>query len=75
MLQESEGSGRLVFNAQRICERSGADLARSSFPTYGKVLTRITTVRKLVTNYETYVAYEIETVVSSRLHFNYFNAV
>lgn len=65
MLEESEMSGRLVFNIDKVSTASDFDAAPPSLPATGEVCARITGVRKLVTNYETYIVYEIETVVST----------
>ncbi|KAL5966309.1 Sorting nexin-30 [Taenia solium] len=66
MLGESEVSGRLVFNMEKVSTGSDADATPPSLPATGGVCARITGVRKLVTNYETYIVYEIETVANRK---------
>ncbi|KAH9278607.1 Sorting nexin-4 [Echinococcus granulosus] len=66
MLEECEVGGRLVFNAEKVFVGSSVDGAPPSLPAAGEVCARITGVRKLVTNYETYIVYEVETVANRK---------
>ncbi|KAL5106835.1 hypothetical protein TcWFU_005190 [Taenia crassiceps] len=66
MLEESEMSGRLVFNIEEVSTGSGVNAAPPSLPATNEICARITGVRKLVTNYETYIVYEIETVANRK---------
>lgn len=63
MLEESKEGSPIFFNSEGATGFSNKE-SLPSLPASGEVISRITGIRKMVTNYETYIAYQIQTVVS-----------
>lgn len=67
MLEESNEAHSVVLNPVSS-EAFSSKVAFSSLPRYGEVIARITDARKVATNYENYITYQIYTVVSAQMN-------
>ncbi|VDL61087.1 unnamed protein product [Hymenolepis diminuta] len=65
MLEESKEGSPIFFNSEGATGFSNKE-SLPSLPASGEVISRITGTRKMVTNYETYIAYEIQTVANRK---------